>query len=85
MRGLLVNGLHMFIVESGGQLTVRVPVFYSRRYDGPYYRWSYEQKLQGWRPVRVQAAELPHLTLSASRWQNVPRSLKTSLAEHYVE
>jgi len=75
----------MFIVDSGRQLTDRVSVFYSRRYDGPYYRWSYEQKLQAWRSVRVHADELPHLNLCNSPWQNVPPSLKTNLAEHYVE
>ena len=75
----------MFIVDSGTKMTYSVPVFYSRRYNGPYYRWSYEQKLQGWRSVRVQAAELPHLILSVSLWKDVPVSLRNSLREHYVE
>ena len=75
----------MFIVDSGHQPTGRVPVFYSRRYSGPYYRWSFEQRVQGWRSVRVQAEELPHLILSVSPWKDVPRSLRKSLAEHYVE
>jgi len=81
----VVNGLHMFIVDSGTKMTYSVPVFYSRRYNGPYYRWSYEQKLQGWRSVRVQAAELPHLILSVSPWKDVPGSLRNSLRAHYVE
>jgi hypothetical protein len=75
----------MFIVDSGRKMTYSVPVFYSRRYDGPYYRWSYEQKPQGWRCVRVLAAELPHLTLCVSPWKDVPGSLRNSLREHYVE
>jgi hypothetical protein len=75
----------MFIVDSGVKMTGRFPVFYSRRYDGPYYRWSYEQKLEEWRSARVLAADLPQLTLCVSRWKNVPRSLQKSLTEHYVE
>jgi hypothetical protein len=75
----------MFIVDSAHQLTDGVPVFYSRRYSGPYYRWSFEQRVQGWRSVRVQAEELPHLILAASPWKDVPCSLRKSLAAHYVE
>jgi len=75
----------MFIVDNGAQMTGGISVFYSRRYDGPFYRWSFEQKLQGWRSERVPAAELPHLTLCGSPWKDVPRSLKSSLAAHYVE
>jgi len=75
----------MFIVDNGHQMTYSVPVFYSRRYDGPYYRWSYEQNLEGWRSVRVPAGELPYLALCVSPWKDVPRSLKNSLAAHYVE
>jgi hypothetical protein len=75
----------MFIPDTTVALSIGSEVFYSRRADGPYYRWSYENTQQQWRCVRVHADELPYLSLSASRWKNVPRSLQRSLTEHYVE
>jgi len=80
-----MNGLRMFIVDRGVSTTERYPVFYSRRSDGPYYRWSYEQNLQRWRSLRVHAAELQLLNLCVWAWKDIPRSLKSSLGEHYVE
>jgi hypothetical protein len=80
-----LNGLRMFILDGRVVPSDGSEVFYSRRSDGPYYRWSYEQKLEQWRSVRVHADELPYLTLAASRWKNVPRSLQRSLVEHYLE
>lgn len=80
-----MNGLRIFILEGLVAPAEGQPVFYSRRSDGPYYRWSYEQTGEQWRSVRVQSAELPHLTFSIWPWKNVPRSLQRSLGEHYVE
>jgi hypothetical protein len=80
----VLNGLRVFIPDAG--VASNGPeIFYSRRSDGPYYRWSYEQQLQQWRSVRVPADELQYLALAASRWKNVPRALQRSLVEHYVE
>jgi hypothetical protein len=78
-----VNGLRIFILDVG--VGGDQSVFYSRRADGPYYRWSYEQTMEQWRSVRVHSAELPHLTFCIWPWKNVPRSLQRSLGEHYVE
>jgi hypothetical protein len=75
----------MFIPDTTVALSIGSQVFYSRRSEGPYYRWSYEHTLQQWRSVRVLADELPYLSLSVSRWKNVPRSLQRTLVEHYVE
>jgi hypothetical protein len=73
----------MFIVEVGQPESVQV--FYSRRSDGPYYRWSYEQKQQQWRCARVHASDLPAGHLSASSWKNIPPALQGSVVDHYLE
>jgi hypothetical protein len=80
-----LNGLQMFIPDATVAPSTGSQVFYSRRSEGPYYRWSYEHTLQQWRCVRVPTDQLPYLALSASRWKNVPRALQRSLDEHYVE
>jgi hypothetical protein len=80
-----VNNLRLFISDAAVLPASGPEIFYSRRSDGPYYRWSYEQQLQQWRCVRVPADQLPHLALTASRWKNVPLALQKSLVEHYLE
>ena len=80
-----MNGLQMFIPDATVTPSTGSQIFYSRRSDGPYYRWSLEHTLQQWRCVRVPTDQLPQLSLSASRWKNVPRALQRSLVEHYVE
>lgn len=74
----------MFIIEgrataTGGQ------VFYSRRSNGPYYRWWYEHELQQWRFARVHTEEVPSIILCAFSWKDVPLALQGKLVEHYVE
>lgn len=83
--GLLLNGLRLFIPDAAVSVDSRSEIFYSRRSDGPYYRWSFEQHLQRWRCVRVPADQLPKLPLTLSRWKNVPDDLQRSLVEHYSE
>jgi hypothetical protein len=80
-----VNGLHLFIANRGTNITANIPVFYSRRYDGPYYRWSYDERMKQWRPSRMHAIQLQELTLCVSKLEQCPVSLKKSLAEHYLE
>ena len=80
-----MKGLRLFTPDAVVLPASGAETFYSRRSDGPYYRWSYERQLQQWRCVRVPADDLPHLSLTASRWKNVPLALQQSLVEHYLE
>jgi hypothetical protein len=79
-----MTGLRIFITpDSSGQ--GKNSVFYSQRSHGPIYRWHYEEYLDRWRVVRVDALASSSKELCAARWHSVPLGLKAQLSEHYVE
>ena len=77
-----MNGLRVYTDTEG--LGGR-EVFYSRRADGPYYRWHYDEVLGHWHSSRLSLSELAHRALSVASWKAVPTALKASLSEHYLE
>lgn len=60
-------------------------VFYSRRADGPFYRWRYEETPGRWRYARVRLSKLKLRVLSVACWDAVPAALQDRLGEHYLE
>jgi hypothetical protein len=60
-------------------------VFYSRRADGPFYRWLYEETPDRWRYSRVRLSKLTLRVLSVTSWEAVPPALRDQLGEHYLE
>jgi hypothetical protein len=80
-----MNGLRIYIDVVRADTRCGDPVFYSRRADGPYYRWSYEENRGQWHGSRVHASDLTPRELCLATWKGVPASLKTRLGEHYVE
>ena len=60
-------------------------VFYSRRANGPTYRWLYEQKLDHWRPLRMHTSDLDSHKLLLAPWKTVPDSLQLELCKHYLD
>jgi hypothetical protein len=79
-----MTGLRIFITpDTSGQGKNRV--FYSQRSHGPIYRWHYEEHLDRWHVVRVDALASSSKALCAARWHSVPPGLKAQLSEHYVE
>ncbi len=79
-----MNGLRIYINALRSETVSGDPVFYSRRADGPYYRWCYEEKLAKWHGSRVPGS-LPSRELCVATWKGVPAELKASLSEHYLE
>jgi hypothetical protein len=79
-----MNGLRMYLksVDKGRSAP---PVFYSRRGDGPYYVWRYEEKLGQWRGSRVNPSEFAPRELLMANWKIVPSALQTKLGEHYLD
>lgn len=80
-----MNGLRMYqhgttVEACGGRC-----VFYSRREDGPFYRWSYDDRLGGWLVGRVLKPGLSPKMLVPVIWKNVPSELKRSIAGHYQD
>jgi hypothetical protein len=82
---VMVNGLRIYINDRTLEATSGDRVFYSRRADGPYYRWRYEKQIEQWRGARVHAADFSPRELSMSNWKTVPSALQSRLIDHYQE
>ncbi len=80
-----MNGLRVYITPDNADTPNRRSVFYSRREDGPYYRWRYEEGLGQWLFSRVNSFDLPPKALSITSWTAVPTALRVRLSEHYLE
>jgi hypothetical protein len=59
--------------------------FYSRRADGPYYRWFYTEGSERWRYSRVSLDRMELSVLCVAPWEAVPAALRERLGEHYLE
>jgi hypothetical protein len=80
-----MNGLRVYVNPTATNAPCRHVVFYSRRADGPYYRWCYEEQLGRWRVSRVYLPGLTLRVLSVASWKAVPVTLQARLNEHYLE
>src|SRR2546423_12519514 len=49
---LEMNSLRVYIEGDGAETRRTRSVFYSRREDGPYYRWVYDDTIRQWRGGR---------------------------------
>ncbi len=77
-----MNGLRVYIDGDGDETRRTRSVFYSRREDGPYYRWVYDDAIRQWRVGRVMKSAK---TLSAAAWKTLPVTLQRSIVEHYQD
>ena len=59
--------------------------FYSRRADGPVYRWHYEEEAGRWRFSRVRLSKFDLRVLCVTSWGAIPVTLRARLGEHYLE
>jgi hypothetical protein len=80
-----VNGLRIYFNPPGETRHSDAEAFYSRRADGPFYRWLYEGESVGWRFSRVHLSRSNRKMLCLARWRAIPLALKTRLDEHYLE
>lgn len=60
-------------------------VFYSRRGNGPIYRWLYEEKLAHWRALRMNSSDFDSHKLCNASWKSVPDTLQAQLGKHYLD
>jgi hypothetical protein len=60
-------------------------VFYSRRGEGPTYRWLYEKQLSHWRVLRMHPEDFNSRKLNLASWKSVPETLQTQLGQHYLD
>ena len=83
--GFRMNGLRMYIKPVSMEARNGPAVFYSRRGEGPYYLWRYEEKLGQWRGSRVHSTDFAPRELLMASWKIVPGALQTKLSEHYLD
>jgi hypothetical protein len=60
-------------------------IFYSRRGNGPIYRWLYEEKLAHWRALRMNTSDFDTHKLTNASWKSVPETLQAQLGQHYLD
>ena len=82
---MTVNGLRVYINPQATETYGGYGIFYSRRENGPYYRWAYEEKINRWRVARVQPSDFSSRTFCTANWKGVPPSLQKSMVEHYED
>lgn len=82
---MTMNGLRVYIKPNGAAPRQGPEVFYSRRGNGPFYRWLYEENAAQWRVSRVISADFTTQSLTMASWKAVPVALQTRLGEHYLE
>jgi hypothetical protein len=80
-----VNGVRIYISAATAIVSAGDDVFYTRRGDGPYYRWFFEKTIGKWRAARVIDAAFIRQSLSLATWKTVPEALQSRLSEHYLE
>ena len=80
-----MNGLQVYINPASQSQFGGAGIFYSRRADGPYYYWRYEDGPGRWRVSRVRLSEMAVKALCKASWQSVPGELKAEMVEHYLE
>jgi hypothetical protein len=80
-----MNGLRVYVNPQAAETDGGHGVFYSRRENGPYYRWAFEEKRSIWRVTRVLPTDFSPKALSNANWKGVPAALQKSMVEHYQE
>ena len=92
---ITMSGLRIYIntpsmaqtsdIDTDDPKTLLPRVFYSRRANGPIYRWLYEEKRAYWRALRMNTSEFDAHKLSNASWKTVPESLQAQLGAHYLD
>src|SRR6185503_10703613 len=80
-----MNGLRVYVNGASAETRGGCPIFYSRREDGPYYRWSYDERAAEWQVGRVLRSGVSSKMLAPATWKTVPERLQRSIVEHYED
>jgi hypothetical protein len=72
-------------IDNGNDNIPAGRIFYSRRGNGPIYRWLYEEKRSNWRALRMNTSDFDSHKLSNASWKTVPESLQAQLGAHYLD
>jgi hypothetical protein len=80
-----MRDLHVYVEPTGFRAGGERATFYSRRGDGPFYRWLYAEGAGRWRYSRVILDRPTLRVLCLAPWDAVPAALRNRLGEHYLE
>jgi hypothetical protein len=80
-----MTGLRVYTKLEAPLIPSAAVTFYTRRSEGPYYRWRYEEIRGQWRGSRMHSVDLEVVELVLAPWKGLPAALKSTLSEHYVE
>lgn len=80
-----MNGLRVYINSLVAEERGVRARFYTRRADGPYYCWFYEEQSGRWQVGRVHLPDFNIRVLRATSWRAVPPELQVKMSEHYLE
>jgi hypothetical protein len=79
-----MNGLRLYIDPAPADKPTGWPTYYSRRNNGPYYCWRFEENSGCWGGSRMTGEfDLSYLRVAA--WKIVPKELQAKLGAHYME
>jgi hypothetical protein len=78
-----MNGVRVYTNPEIAETRSAADVFYSRRENGPYYRWCYEEKQ--WRVARVSSTAFSPRLLCTVSWKIVPAALRKKMVDHYED
>ena len=84
-EALVMRDLRVYVNSLSADEHDASATFYSRRADGPVYRWLYEEGTGRWRFSRVRLSKFDLRVLCVTNWGAVPVELRTRLGEHYLE
>ena len=80
-----MRDLHVYVEPAGSGARGERTTFYSRRGDGPFYRWLYAEGSGRWRYSRVSLDRPTLRVLSVAPWDALPDALRSRLGEHYLD
>jgi hypothetical protein len=81
-----MNGLRVYVNPLVmGEEPCGHAMFYTRRADGPYYCWFYEELTGRWQVGRVHLPDSNLRVLRTTSWRAVPPELKAKMTDHYLE
>jgi hypothetical protein len=80
-----MNGLRVYRNSEAPETRGGRPVFYSRREEGPHYRWIFDEARGDWRVGRVAQTDISRRMFSLTPWKDLPVGLQKSMIEHYLD
>jgi hypothetical protein len=83
LTGRKMNGLRVYVNILPEERAKDSGAFYSRRDNGPFYRWTLADR--HWSAARVTSTSFSSKDLSATSWKLVPTALQRSMVEHYQD